>query len=85
MYVKTSFILLAVTGVRKNSTVACGFIPVKIHYFDYPKRFINRINGDYDFSINYSDILFKKNVKLQKSIRPCIHVTQGLLTTFDII
>ena len=25
-------------------TVACGSIPIKTLYFDFPKRFINRIN-----------------------------------------
>ena len=39
---------LAGTGVRKNSTVACGFSPIKIHYSDYPKRF----NVVYDFFFN---------------------------------
>ena len=33
-----SCILLAGTGVGKNSTVACGFSPSKIHYYDNPKR-----------------------------------------------
>ena len=33
----------------KNSTVACGPSPNKIHYFDYLKPFINRINEVYDF------------------------------------
>ena len=31
-------------GVRENSTVACGFKPIKIHYSDYPNVFINTIN-----------------------------------------
>ena len=35
------------TGVRKISTVACGFSPIKIHYSDYQKCFINRINYVY--------------------------------------
>ena len=46
---------------KENSTVACGFSPIKTHYFDYLKHFINRINGVYDFSIKYSDILLKKH------------------------
>ena len=37
-YVWKSCIVLAVTGIRKNSNVACGFSPIKIHYSDYPKR-----------------------------------------------
>ena len=48
-----SSILLAVTGVRKNSNVACEFSHIIIHYFDYLKRFINRINEVYVFSIKY--------------------------------
>ena len=60
MYEKSS-ILLAGTGVRKYSTVARGYSPTKIHYFDYSKRLINRINEVYDFSIKcrymYNDIL----------------------------
>ena len=46
MYEK-SCILLAGTDVMKNSTVACGSIPIKIHYFYYPKSFISRINEAY--------------------------------------
>ena len=38
---------------RENNTVACESSPIKIHYFDYPRRFINRINEVYDFSIKY--------------------------------
>ena len=60
-------ILLAGTGIRIISTVACGLIPIKTHYFDHPKRFIKRINAIYVFSIiyryghiyRYSDILLK--------------------------
>ena len=43
----------------KNSTVACGSSPVKIHYFDYLERFINRIKGsgvELDFIIYLSMI-----------------------------
>ena len=48
---------------KKNGTVACGSSPIKIHYFVYPKCFINRINEVYDFSIKYrySDVLLNKN------------------------
>ena len=35
---------------RENRTVACGSSPIKIHYCDYQKRFIKRINNVYDFS-----------------------------------
>ena len=38
---------------KGNSTVACGSSSIKIHNFDYPKRFINRINEVYNFSIKY--------------------------------
>ena len=37
----------------RNSNVSCGSSPIKVHLFDYPKRFINRINQVYDFSIEY--------------------------------
>ena len=37
-------ILLAGTGVSKNSSVACGFSSIKIDYSDYLKRLIIRIN-----------------------------------------
>ena len=49
----------------KNSPVASGSSPIKIHYFDYPIHFMNRINEVYDFSIKYrySDRLKKKNKK----------------------
>ena len=60
---KVCLSVLARTGVRRNSTVASGSSPIKIHYFDLPKRFINRINKVYDFSIKYcySDINFISN------------------------
>ena len=45
--VRKSSILLSGTGVRKISIVAFGFSPNKIHYVDYPKRLINRINEVY--------------------------------------
>ena len=53
--------LLAKTGVRKNSSVACGFSPTKIHYFEDTKCLINRINEVYVFSIKHckSNILLK--------------------------
>ena len=56
------FILLAVTGVRKISSVACGFCPIKIHFPDHPKSLISRKNEVYVFSIKYrcGDILLKK-------------------------
>ena len=37
-FIRKSSILLAGTGIRKNSTVASGTSPIKIHYFDYHKR-----------------------------------------------
>ena len=65
-YLCKSSTLLARTGQRKTSIVACGSSPIKIHYFDYPKCFNNRINEVYVFSIEYhfSDILLKKPHKL---------------------
>ena len=61
MYEKAP-ILFAGSCVSQNSTVASGSSSIKIHYFDYFKRFINRINEVYDFSIkyHYSNILLKK-------------------------
>ena len=41
--------LLAGTGVRKISSVACGFSPIKIHFSDFPKSLICRINEVYVF------------------------------------
>ena len=43
---------------RKNSTVACGSSHIKINCFDYPKRFINRINAVYFLSINIDITIF---------------------------
>ena len=43
-YVRKLFILLARTGVRKMSSVACGLCPVKIHFSDYQKDSISIIN-----------------------------------------
>ena len=49
MYVPKSPILLAVTGIWKISSVACGFSYIKIDYSDYPKSLISRINEVYGF------------------------------------
>ena len=51
------------TGVEKIiiSSVVCGSSTIKIKYFDYLRRFINRINEVYDFSIKYLYILLKKH------------------------
>ena len=51
MYEKAAFISL--DWHKKNGTVACGSSPIKIHYFVYPKCFINKINEVNDFSIKY--------------------------------
>ena len=60
-YVQKSSILLTGTGVRKISSVACGFSPTKIHFSDYPKSSISRINEVYVFfNHHYSDILLNK-------------------------
>ena len=49
---------------KENSTVTCGFSPTKIHFSDYLKRLISRINEVYVFSnkikYRYRDILLKK-------------------------
>ena len=47
-HIKSS-ILLAWTCVRKNSSVACGISPIKIHISDYLKSLISRINEIYVF------------------------------------
>ena len=46
-YVQKSSILLARTGVRKISSVTCGISPIKMHFSDYPKSLISRINEAY--------------------------------------
>ena len=43
-YVRKGSILLAGTGVRKVSLVACGLSPIKIHFSIYLKSLIRRIN-----------------------------------------
>ena len=48
-YVQKSSILFAENGAVKISSVACGFSPVQIHYSDYPKSVISRINEVYFF------------------------------------
>ena len=45
--------LLAETGARKISSVACVFSPIEIQFSDYPKRSISRINEINAFSIKY--------------------------------
>ena len=60
MYEKAPF--LAGTGERKNGTVARGSSPIKTHYFDYLKLFINRINEVNDFSITYRYAIFYGNI-----------------------
>ena len=47
--IRKSSIFLAGIGVRNISSVACGFSPNKIHYSDYPKSLISRINEVYVF------------------------------------
>ena len=41
-------ILLAGTGVRKISSVTCGFSLIKIHFSDYPKNLISRITHKHE-------------------------------------
>ena len=46
--------------MRKHSIVAYGSSSIKIHYFDYLKRFINRMNEVYDFiekNINFINFI----------------------------
>ena len=42
-------ILLARTGVMKISSLAWGYSPIKIHFSDYSKSLISRINEVYVF------------------------------------
>ena len=64
MFVRKSSILLADTGVKKNSPVACGFIPIKIHFSDPLKSLISRIIEVYVFfnkiSLNEVYVFFDK-------------------------
>ena len=48
-YVQKCSILLARTGVRNISSVACGFSPIKIDFSYYPKSLISRMNEVYVF------------------------------------
>ena len=58
-----SSILLAGTGVWTISSVACRFSCIKIHYSDYPKSLISRINEVYVFSFKYRySMIFWKNI-----------------------
>ena len=57
-YVRKSSILLVGTGVRKISSVACGFSSIKTNYFDYPKGLISRINEVYVFFNKISFVTF---------------------------
>ena len=49
MYVRKSSLLLAGTGVRKISSVACGFNHIQINFSDNPKNLISSINEVYVF------------------------------------
>ena len=53
---------LARTGVRKISSVACGFSPFKIHFSDYTERLISRINEVYVF---FNKISLSRNWRRQ--------------------
>ena len=60
LYVQKS-ILLAGTGVRKISSVLCGFSPIKIHFSDYLKSFNQQNKSSVCiFPIKYRYILLKK-------------------------
>ena len=47
--VRKGSIVLARTGIRKFSSVACGFSPIKVHFSDYRKSLLSRINEVYVF------------------------------------
>ena len=53
MYEKAPFYQPKLAIVKKNSNEAPGSSHSKIHYSDYPKRFINRINKVHVSSIKY--------------------------------
>ena len=74
-YVQKSFIFLARTGIRKISSVACEFCPVKINFSDYQKSFVSRINEFTYFSIRYrySDILLKNINFIYNRLLCCNH------------
>ena len=57
VYEKSS-ILLSGTGVGNISSVACGFSPIQIHFSDYLKSFINRINQVMIFQKNIAIAIF---------------------------
>ena len=57
--VPKSSILLARTGVRKISSVSCGFSNIKIYFSDYPKSLISKINEVYVF---FNKISLKLNL-----------------------
>ena len=72
-YVRKSFNLLAGTGVREMSSVACGFGPIKIHYFDHQKCFIDRINECSDILLKKHKLHLKHYVMLQSHLLLCWH------------
>ena len=48
-YERKNSLLLAGTGVRQFNSVACDFSSIKIHFPEYPKSLISRINEVYVF------------------------------------
>ena len=46
---RSSMYVLAGTGIRNIISVACGFSSIKVHFSDYPKSLISRINEVYVF------------------------------------
>ena len=61
-------ILLARTGAMKISSLAWGFSPIKIHFSDYSKSLISRINELYVF---FNKI--QRFVLLQSHLLLCWH------------
>ena len=61
MFQKAPFFLFAGTGVRKINSVACWFIPIKIHFSIYQKSLIHRINEVETSKYRYRDIELKKH------------------------
>ena len=55
MYEKAAFIS---RNRSRKIVLSMGFSPFKIHYSDYPKRFINRINEVYVLFFNIAIAIF---------------------------
>ena len=57
--------MLAGTGIREISYVACGLSPINIHFSDYPKSLISRINEVY---VSFNKISLYRFSDIEKNI-----------------